>query len=233
MKAIVFLLVLVNVLFYAWGTGVFGGKSRPDGLRIDQQVNPDSVRVVSRGEAPDAAKVPEPEAAPATATATDAPPAPAAPKAAEVACLSWKSLSVDMADRVLSEVRSRFPEFKVTRLATNGDGNGWWVHISSFADRAAAHKKASELPRFGVEDYFIVEDGDRYAISLGVFNSEKGARDRLAALRTKGVQSARIGLKPDPTGTVGLELRGPAQYEDALREVLPTLAPKQTPQSCA
>lgn len=231
MKAIVFFLVLVNVLFYAWGAGVFGGKQRPDGLRIDQQVNPESVRIVSRGEAPDA--TPPTEAPVAQPVAVPEPEKEVAPPAEPaIACLSWKSLSVETADRVLSEIRTRFPDYKVSRLSTNGDSNGWWVHISSFADRASAHKKAAELPRLGVEDYFIVEDGDRYAISLGVFSSEKGARDRLAALHTKGVQSARVGLRPDPAGTVGLELRGPAQYEDALRAVLPALAPKQTPQSC-
>lgn len=233
MKAIVFFLVLVNVLFYAWGAGVFGGKQRLDGLRIGQQVNPDSVRIVSRGDAPGAAApVETPVAQPVAAPEPEKAVAPPPPPVPAVACLTWQSLSVEVADRVLSEVRTRFPDYTVSRLSTNGDSNGWWVHISSFADRASAHKKAVELPRLGVEDYFIVEDGDRYAISLGVFSSEKGARDRLAALRTKGVQSARVGLRPDPAGTVGLELRGPAQYEDALRAVLPTLAPKQTPQSC-
>ena len=138
MKAIVFFLVLVNVLFYAWGAGVFGGKQRLDGLRIGQQVNPDSVRIVSRGDAPGAAApVETPVAQPVAAPEPEKAVAPPPPVPA-VACLSWQSLSVEVADRVLSEVRTRFPDYTVSRLSTNGDSNGCRarVMVSSFSWRS-------------------------------------------------------------------------------------------------
>ena len=52
MKLLVFLLVLGNLLFYAFTAGYFGRPDNPDAGRIEQQVAPDRLRIVSRGEAP-------------------------------------------------------------------------------------------------------------------------------------------------------------------------------------
>ena len=68
MKLLVFLLVLGNLLFYAFTAGYFGRPDNPDAGRIEQQVAPDRLRIVSRGEAPAvpakaSAPTPLPEAA--------------------------------------------------------------------------------------------------------------------------------------------------------------------------
>ena len=52
MKTIVFLLVLANLLFYAFGAGYFGRPDNPDAVRLEKQVLPERMRIVSRGEAP-------------------------------------------------------------------------------------------------------------------------------------------------------------------------------------
>ena len=52
MKALVFLLVLVNLLFYAFTEGVFGRPGNPDAGRVDQQLVPERVRIVARGDQP-------------------------------------------------------------------------------------------------------------------------------------------------------------------------------------
>src|SRR3990167_4112623 len=60
-KALVFLLVLANLLFYAFGAGYFGRPDNPDAGRVEQQILPERMRIAARGDAPALpAKAPEP-----------------------------------------------------------------------------------------------------------------------------------------------------------------------------
>jgi hypothetical protein len=56
-KVLVFLLVLGNLLFYAFSAGYLGHPDNPDAARVDQQITPERLRVVSRGEAPATARI--------------------------------------------------------------------------------------------------------------------------------------------------------------------------------
>lgn len=75
MKTLVFLLVLANLLFYAFGASPLGQPENPDAARMTQEIRPEKMRIVSRGEAP--------AAAPATPTAPTPPAASNGPGAAE------------------------------------------------------------------------------------------------------------------------------------------------------
>lgn len=84
------------------------------------------------------------------------------------------------------------------------------VYIPPLANKEAADKKAGELKRLGVEDFFVIQDNSplQWGISLGIFKSEEAARNQLAALNQKGVRSARVGAHT-PSGTkVAFQLRG-------------------------
>ena len=68
------------------------------------------------------------------------------------------------------------------------------VYIPPQGSKDGADKKATELRHLGVNDFFVIQDGDlRWGISLGVFKTEEAARAQLAALSQKGVHSARLG----------------------------------------
>lgn len=242
MKAIVFLLVLANVLFYAYSEGYLGAPEHPDAGRLAQQVMPERMRIVSRGEvpavpAPERVKAPEPvqtiapektapeKAAPEKAAPEKAaaePPAEPVAGSAKVAaessvCLVWEHLSVVDAERVNGVLSAKFSNYKVSRQVAGGESNGWWVYIPPLLGKPEADKKASELKAFGVTDYFIIPDGpNRFAISLGIFTAEKGGQERLAELKEKGVRSARLTPRPGKDGTVSLEARGPQASKDAL-----------------
>lgn len=235
MKALVFLLVLGNLLFYAFGAGYFGRLDNPDAGRIEHQVTPERMRIVSRGEAPAApAKAAEParEEQPAPVQVEPAVPEAAkeeAPKALEVpsVCLAWDHLAVADADRLAAVVASKFKDFKLTRRVVAAEGNGWWVYIQPQASKAEAEKKGGELRELEVTDFFVVQDGvNRFAISLGVFSSEKGAQDRLAELKAKGVRSARVAPRPGKDSTVKLLATGPASDKSALIAAAGKIAPK-------
>ena len=247
MKALVFLLVLANLLFYAFSEGYFGRLDNPDAGRVEKQVLPERMRIVSRGEVPAApVKVVAPEAEPVVpevvTEAAKAEPAKAEPakvepvsKAKELppVCVVWEHLSIAEADRFSAFLSKRFAELKVTRPAVGGESNGWWVFVAPLPSKAEAEKKAAELRRFGVTDYFIIPDGpNRFAISLGVFSSEKGGQEKLAEVKELGVRSARLMPRPGKDGTVNLQVSGPATAKPALLAAVGKILPKYTPQSC-
>ncbi len=84
------------------------------------------------------------------------------------------------------------------------------VYIPPLANKEAADKKAGELKRLGVEDFFIIQDNSplQWGISLGIFKSEEAARNQLAALNQKGVRSARVGAHTPIATKVAFQLRG-------------------------
>lgn len=233
MKALVFLLVLANLLFYAFGAGYFGRPDNPDALRVEKQVLPERMRIVSRGEAPAApAKAAEPVTPQVVAEAPKVEPAAKADEPAAV-CLAWEHLASADAERIASLLSSKFTEFKVARRVVAGEGNGWGVFVPPLAGKADAERKATELRQLGVTDYFIVQDGPiRHAISLGVFSSEKGAQERLAELKEKGVRSARVMPRPGKDSTVNIQATGPASAKDALLEAIGKALPKAESQGC-
>ena len=77
----------------------------------------------------------------------------------------------------------------IAEVATN------MVYIPSLGNKDNADKKAAELRRIGINDFFIVQDQTdmRWGISLGVFKTEEAAKAHLANLNNKGVRTARIG----------------------------------------
>lgn len=233
MKALVFLLVLVNLLFYAFIQGYFGRTENPDAGRLEKQVFAERMRIVSRGEVPIApAKAPEPVKPEVVSDAPKVEPVGQPEEAAPI-CLAWEHLSVADADQLNVLVSSKFAEFKVSLQTVAGEANGWWVFIPALPGKAEADKKAAELRQLGVTDYFIILEGpNRFAISLGVYSSEKGGQERLTEAKEKGIRSARLAPRPSKDGTVSLLATGPAGAKAALLEAVGKTLPKANAQSC-
>lgn len=235
MRLLVFLLVFANLFFYAFGAGYFGHSEGPDAQRITQQLAPEKVKIIPENEAPPAPPVTAPE--PLPVAAPEAAPANVPEAQAEkvvIACNRWATLPPKDAERLAALISKRFPDFKLNRRQDAAEGNGWWVFIPPLADKAEADKKAGQLRAFGVTDYFIVQEpaASRFAISLGVFSSEKGAQERLAELNEKGVRSAKLSPRPGNDGTVTLSARGPEGDREALRAAATGLLPKVRAQDC-
>lgn len=226
MRALVFVLVLANVLFFAYAEGYFGRPDNPDADRLARQIEPESIRIVARDGPAPAREGGGERRAQAAASESEVPPVPV--------CLAWSGLPAADADRLAGLLGERFPDFSLSRRAQPGDSATWWVFIPPLPGKADADRKVSELARLGVEDYFIVQEvgPNRFAISLGVFSSEAGASERLAALKAKGVRSARVSLRAGKGGTQLIEARGPAGQESALREAVAALLPDSRQQVC-
>lgn len=247
MKALVFLLVLANLLFYAFSAGYFGRPDNPDAGRVGQQVLPERMRIVSRGEAPatplvkpvpvvpqsePVAETPAPEKAEAEAPAAPVP-APETRLDQPAVCLTWRPLPVADGERLSALLAERFGAYKVSRRVVATEGNGWWVFIPPLASKAEAEKKSAELRELGVTEFFVVQDAaNRNAISLGVFSSEKGGQEKLAELKAQGVRSAQLGQRPGKDSMVTLQARGPVADKVELIGAVGRLLPKFVTLAC-
>ena len=252
MRVLVFLLVLANLLFFVFARGYLGGGDNPDGERLHQQLQPERIVIVSKGEpAAEAAEKPAAES-PAPVAKEDAPvsqgvaetPVPAASQATDKkaeekkgdekkpeekkpeekkaeekkaqACLAWPDLPAAEADALVALAKKRYPSLALSRSVVSAEGGSHWVYIPPLASKADAERKAGELKKLGVTEFFIVTEAgaNQYAISLGIFSSEQGAKDQLDSLKAKGVRSAMVGLRGGKTTAVHVEARGdPTQIQ--------------------
>ena len=137
------------------------------------------------------------------------------------ACIEWGGFAVAEAPRPSRRSRrSRWARGSSQRRSE--ETAGWWVFIPPQGNRAAALKKTAELKSLGIDDYFILQDEGkmRWAVSLGVFSSEEAAKNRLEALRAKGVRSAQTGERDTQVAKIWFQVRGAdAALQAKLREI--------------
>ena len=83
------------------------------------------------------------------------------------------------------------------------------VYIPPAPDKEGAERKAAELRRLGIDDFYVIQDNTdlRWGISLGMFKTSEAARLHLANLALKGVRTARIAARPGNNKTA-FQLRG-------------------------
>jgi hypothetical protein len=208
MRSFVFLLVLANLLFFAWMQGYFGAPVSSDAGRLAQQISPEKLRIVARGEAPPAAAAGAEPATPAL------PPA----AAANEACFTWNHLAAVDAEALMAAVAQKSPTTRLERQDGTAPAS-WWVFIPPLKTKADAERKSAELKAIGITEFFVVTEAgpNRWSISLGVFSTEEAANGALAALRDKGVRSARVGPKGAPMPVVTLTVRAALSEAAALR----------------
>jgi hypothetical protein len=220
MRALFLFLLLANLAFLAWAMFLApkegGGERQP----LRAQIEPDRIRVLPP-EPGSLAPAPAPKPKPA-------PPAEAAAAAsANAPCTEWGSFTLadlPAAEKALEPLGlgARLTQRRVEETAT------WWVYMAPQGSRPAAQKKAAELKTLGIEDWFIVADEGkwRWAISLGVFRNEEGAKNQLEALKAKGVRTALMGERELQVPKAWLQVRNAdpghvARWRDIAQSAFP------------
>ena len=205
MRLLVFLLILGNLVFFAYARGYFGQPTHPDSERVSQQLLPEKVVVVARGDGPPAAPRP----------------ASAAPRGdADQVCLQWDGLGERDADKLNAAAVALPGAQAVQRETDKVARTRHWVRIAPLATRALAERKAAEATKMGVRSHEVVAEGDRWALSMGVFSTREAAENHLATLRKQGIRSAALGERTDVQERVRAVWRGPAAEADALRQAI-------------
>ena len=186
MRTLFLLLLLANVVFFAYGRYgdvLFPGESQ----LLQQQINPEAIKVFASAQLA--------KAAPAKRVPT-------------VACLEWGAFpggDTERAERMLAPLAlgAKLAQRRVDETAT------WWVYMPPQGSRQAATVKTNELKRLGVEDYFIVQEDPkfRFAVSLGIFRTQDAANGRLEQLRAKGVRTAQVGVRDSQGQRIWFQVR--------------------------
>lgn len=202
MRALFLLLVLANLLFFAYLHVTREGAGGVDTLQ-QLQVAPERIKLVkAAGEAP---------ADKSRAPGKAIPPAPRV-SAVPGACLEWGVFAgpaVGRAEAALAQLQ--LPAGQPERVVT--DAGGYWVYIPPLKTKAEMDKKVSELKGLGVTEFFAVQDAGQWrnAISLGIFRSDESAQAFLAKLKERGVRSAIAARRENFLKQVAFYVREPSE----------------------
>jgi hypothetical protein len=228
MRALVFLLVLVNLLFFVWSRGDLGA-SEPDALRAVNQLRAEQIRIVSNDQPPEGWRAREKSAAAPAEPPT--PPEPQSTVPQREVCIALVDVPQTGADALERRFAGELPAFKVTRTPT--PELLWAVYIPPFKTRREAESKVGELRRLGVTEYFIMQEGGGFSISLGLYSTQGGAESALGALRGKGVRSARLITRSRRISLSRMEFLGPESQAGEMRRLLGEVLPEAKLAACA
>ena len=214
LRLAVLLLLLANAGYYAWSHGLLQGlglapdtSSEPQ--RMQQQINPQNLRLLSH----------EPEPAPAAPPPAEAAIDGAASQVEAPVCLQAGVFDARQAD-ALRKAAAQLPAGSWSLEPVQATRR-WMVYLGPFADEEAVAKKRSELRAAGVaydRPGAALEPG----LSLGRYSSAEGALRALSQLGAQGVRKARV--VQERGDTAGFTLRLPA-VDDKLRTRLEALQP--------
>jgi sporulation related protein len=206
-RTLFLVLLLANVVFFAWWRFVSPSEAGADPAPLARQIDPQKLKVLAPGELPP----------PAPVTMRQAPAVVVSAK-----CVEWGSFTLTDAPRAEKALEPLALGPRVGQRRTEEQA-AWWVFIPPPPNgRAGAMRKAAELKGLGIDDYFVVQEdaSHRWAVSLGVFRTEEAARTRLAALRAQGVRSAEVGARETLVPKVWLQVKGvDGALEGKLRDV--------------
>jgi len=203
MRLAFLLLLLINIALWPFASGMLAlGNDGAEPLRLTSQIDPERIRIVPVG---GGAAAPVVAIAPVVASepATDAEVTPAA------VCRVLTGFTREQADPFVARAREAYPAVQVTESEQPGSPS-WWVHIPDLATRQLADRKQAELRALGVREMALMPDADgqKFAISLGLFKTETAAKELMSSLNGQGVRSARIAMREGKAGRLRVELRG-------------------------
>ncbi|MBI3527842.1 MAG: SPOR domain-containing protein [Betaproteobacteria bacterium] len=192
----VFFVLLAASLGLAAITTVRDRLPNPDAQLVRQQMNADQIQIVA----------PRPTPAPTPLASAPGP----------GVCLEWGSFGAIDLPRVQAALDLLALGERVRRTEV-GVLTSYWIYIPPLKSKPDMDRKMVELKERGVTDYSpILEAGRwRYAISLGVYRNEDGAKKQLGLLRQKGVRSAQIGEREQRVTQTAFIVRDPNEAQSA------------------
>jgi hypothetical protein len=252
LKILFWLLVAINGALFAWGQGLLDRQpvQRTEPQRLTEQLHPEQLLLLPPP--PPAAAEPEPNAmaaapdqpvvaaAPASPASPPEPiqaiPAPPPPPPAEklLACVEIGNFDPNEAKLF----RTRVSAAKLnTQPAQRGvqEVASYMVFIAAEDGREGAERRAAELRRLGLNDFYILPASSplRDAVSLGLFKTEAAAKAYVGQLIPKGVRSARITERKASTNKVVFRWRDLNAADQAGFAALAAAFPNQSRRDCS
>jgi hypothetical protein len=200
LRTLVLLLLLANLSFFAYTRLDAGRDGEP--VRLAEQVQPDKIKLLTPQQV--AALGPSKVAA-----------------LADV-CVEWGPLSEADRARALADLESLALGKLLTQRRVE-TAFAFWVYLPAVGTRAEAERRAADARAKGAGDASVVDSGaQRFAVSLGAYQTEDAAQTRLAQVIEKGVANAKIGPRQQVVANTMLVVRDPqAAVIAKLRELVP------------
>jgi len=179
LKKLVWALLLANLLVAAF----FLGKAYWPQAASDKTASMNVDRLSLRSQS----------APPAT---KQAPPSPVPAPVAEALCVEWRGLNPEEFARVREQLKALVGEqvMSFTEVPVN---TRRWVIFPPLPSAQSAAAKLRELAAAGVQDAFVVKNGDwQNAISLGLYANDEAAGRRVREVEAKGVFGTRVESLP-------------------------------------
>ena len=174
MRVVVLALLLANILFFGWQYWL--GKNEPPVL-------PDPYRDVPELELT-SVLVGEQSAAEFVADKA----APGTPAASTVCITLGPFAERAQADAAIAG--SGWSDFQPVLREIPGVRTTYWVYLPPFRDRQSANRALGTLAEMGINDAYVVGDGeDRNAIALGLYSDQERANRRAGQIQALGVTS--------------------------------------------
>lgn len=222
MKLAFLLLVLANLLLFAWQQGAFGrlAEAGREPERVARQIEPERFRVLTEADVRELRE-----------RATQG----SAPLDLEIAqaCVEFGDFPAADAARFEKLLATLSSGVKIETRPV--EAPGWYmVYLPPHKSWAEAERRAEELRKLGVKDLMVMSENAplKFAISLGSFRDPEAAKSHLAALEKLGVKGVRMS---DRSSTVVLKRFQLRELDAAASRQLATLRsefPAQTLRPC-
>jgi hypothetical protein len=201
LRLLVLLLVLANGAYFAWSRGMlqpygYAPVPQSEPQRMDQQIKPEALRILSADEARRADTS-------AAAVAVTRPPE----------CLQ-AGLYDDKQSAVIRQALDPALPSGAWSLESAVEPARWMIYMGKFTGADALNKKKSELRALKISFDAPFNPAMEPGLSLGVFDTQAAATQQLAALVLRGVRTAKVVQdRPEARGQM---LKFPA-VDDGLR----------------
>jgi hypothetical protein len=199
MRTVVIFLLLANLTFFAFTR--LDATSEGEAVRLVEQVQPEKIKLLT----------------PQQVAALG----PAKVAALADVCLEFGPLTEADRARALADLES----LALGRLLTQRrieTTTSFWVYLPPAPSRAEADRRVADLRVRGLGDVAVVDAGpQRNAVSLGLFQTEDAANNRLAEALKLGVANAKVGPRQQVIANTMLVIRDPqAQAVARLRDLM-------------
>lgn len=233
MRLLLLLLLLMNLAVFAvleWGGSI---NARPDMPSPPLQPQ----RITLLGELRTRSAPPAPAGPERASPNVPAPTAVTGPSAAadDTVCMRWGPIPPAQIERAVAALAPLQLGERAVQIAQGVPRGPYWVYFPPLPSREEADIKATELANLGVKDLAVIRPSGQWqnAISLGLYARLTVAEARLAELRNKGVQEARIDARGKTPSIFALRDLDPTE-QDQMAQLQQALGDTQLNQvSCA
>lgn len=152
---------------------------------------------------------------------------------ARTACLEIVNLNLAEAKTIGEKLNALALGSRQTRTELADAANNM-VYIPSQLTKEGADKKAVQLQKLGITDFYIIQDQTplRWGISLGVFKTPEAAKAHLASLVKAGVSTAKIAPRSVSAAKVSFRLLDLSVDEKKAIELLKDSVPSSEAREC-